>query len=93
MSDVSQGAGWWQASDGKWYPAESHPDATAVAAPVPTPPVPPAPTAAPSVSPLAGSALEARVNETMKRLNPIGLIILGAWVAFMVLLAFVGFTT
>jgi hypothetical protein len=26
MSDVSQGAGWWQASDGKWYPPESHPD-------------------------------------------------------------------
>jgi hypothetical protein len=20
MSDVSQGPGWWQASDGKWYP-------------------------------------------------------------------------
>jgi len=26
MSDVSQGAGWWRASDGKWYPPESHPD-------------------------------------------------------------------
>ena len=23
MSDVSQGAGWWQASDGKWYPPEA----------------------------------------------------------------------
>ena len=23
MSDVSQGDGWWQASDGKWYPPES----------------------------------------------------------------------
>lgn len=22
MSDTSQGAGWWQASDGKWYPPE-----------------------------------------------------------------------
>jgi len=22
MSDVSQGAGWWMASDGKWYPPE-----------------------------------------------------------------------
>ena len=29
MSDVSQGPGWWQATDGKWYP--------------PTPPTPPAP--------------------------------------------------
>lgn len=23
MSDVSQGPGWWQASDGKWYPPEA----------------------------------------------------------------------
>ncbi len=25
MSDVSQGPGWWQASDGKWYRPEQHP--------------------------------------------------------------------
>lgn len=25
MSDVSQGEGWWLASDGKWYPPESVP--------------------------------------------------------------------
>jgi uncharacterized membrane protein len=25
MSDSSQGPGWWQASDGKWYPPESAP--------------------------------------------------------------------
>jgi uncharacterized RDD family membrane protein YckC len=25
MSDVSQGPGWWMASDQKWYPPESHP--------------------------------------------------------------------
>jgi len=25
MSDASQGPGWWQASDGKWYPPELHP--------------------------------------------------------------------
>ncbi len=25
MSDMQQGPGWWQASDGKWYPPESHP--------------------------------------------------------------------
>ena len=23
MSDASQGPGWWQASDGKWYPPEA----------------------------------------------------------------------
>ncbi len=27
MSDTSQGPGWWQASDGKWYPPESAPTA------------------------------------------------------------------
>jgi len=26
MSDVSQGPGWWPATDGKWYPPEEHPD-------------------------------------------------------------------
>ena len=25
MSDVSQGPGWWIASDGQWYPPELHP--------------------------------------------------------------------
>ena len=34
MSDVSQGPGWWQASDGKWYPPQP-------AAPAPPPPPPP----------------------------------------------------
>ena len=26
MSDTSQGPGWWEASDGKWYGPEQHPD-------------------------------------------------------------------
>ena len=26
MSDLSQGPGWWQATDGKWYPPEQHPN-------------------------------------------------------------------
>lgn len=38
MSDVSQGPGWWLASDGKWYPPQSEP-----APPPPTPVPPPAP--------------------------------------------------
>ena len=25
MSELSQGQGWWEASDGKWYPPECHP--------------------------------------------------------------------
>ena len=27
MADTSQGPAWWRASDGRWYPPESHPDA------------------------------------------------------------------
>ncbi len=41
MSDVSKGPGWWLASNGKWYPPETHPDAAP-----PTLPTPPTPTAA-----------------------------------------------
>lgn len=33
MSDFSQGPGWWQASDGKWYPPEQTPGGTPAAAP------------------------------------------------------------
>jgi len=36
VSDVAQGPGWWQASDGKWYPPESAPSA-APATPYPQP--------------------------------------------------------
>lgn len=45
MSETPGGPGWWQASDGKWYPPELHPDATAAGFPPPTsgpPGVPPA---------------------------------------------------
>jgi hypothetical protein len=31
MSDASQGPGWWQASDAKWYAPEQHPDAITIA--------------------------------------------------------------
>lgn len=37
MSDTSQGPGWWIASDGRWYPPESHPSRRERPAP-PTPP-------------------------------------------------------
>jgi hypothetical protein len=38
VSDVSQGPGWWQASDGKWYPPQ--PAAAPPAAPPPRGPAP-----------------------------------------------------
>ena len=33
MSDTPQGPGWWQASDGRWYPPEQAPGATPAPAP------------------------------------------------------------
>lgn len=35
MSDASQGPGWWQASDGKWYPPEQAPQQAAPTGPPP----------------------------------------------------------
>src|SRR5579872_6222317 len=47
MSDVSGGPGWWQASDGRWYPPEQHPNYAPPppppASPPPSPPAPPWP--------------------------------------------------
>lgn len=41
MSEVSQGPGWWLASDGRWYPPEQHPDHQPIATPPPEPPAAP----------------------------------------------------
>ena len=56
MSDTSQGPGWWQASDGKWYPPEQAPGAGS-AGPAGPPPggPPPAYGAAPAYGAPAGS--------------------------------------
>ena len=43
VSDTSQGDGWWQAADGKWYPPEQHPSAHAPPPPSQQPAVPPPP--------------------------------------------------
>lgn len=37
MSDVPQGPNWWQATDDKWYPPETHPDFVAPAPPAAEP--------------------------------------------------------
>ncbi len=50
MSDTSQGPGWWQASDGKWYPPEQ-----GAAAPPPGPPTGPPPGAAAAAPGFAGT--------------------------------------
>ncbi|MCU1356562.1 MAG: hypothetical protein JWM89_1980 [Acidimicrobiales bacterium] len=55
MSDASQGPGWWQASDGKWYPPEQAPGAAPASAPTGPPPSGP-PVGGPPVGPPAGYA-------------------------------------
>jgi hypothetical protein len=56
MSDMSGGPGWWQASDGKWYPAEQHPNYQAPAAGTPLPPTgAAAPAGSPSPPTAAGA--------------------------------------
>lgn len=52
MSDTPQGSGWWQATDGRWYPPqEAEVTATAppppLAPPLPPPPMPSAPVGQP----------------------------------------------
>ncbi len=47
MSNAPQGPGWWQASDGNWYPPEQHPSNS--------PPSPPEPSVPPGYRPAAQS--------------------------------------
>ena len=47
MSDQPPHDGWWQASDGNWYPPESRPGAGTAPAPVPPQPAAPTPPAQP----------------------------------------------
>ena len=51
MSDISQGEGWWQASDLKWYPPDQHPDVVAPAAEPVAEPEPVAPAREPFAFP------------------------------------------
>ena len=53
MSDTPQGPGWWEASDGRWYPPQPAPQAPAQ--PVPQAAVPPGPPAAPYPPPGPGA--------------------------------------
>lgn len=71
MSDSSQGPGWWQASDGQWYPPESAPQPL-------TPPPPPAP--------LAGNIAGPGVSK-QRNWKKIGLIGAGVLVALIAVAA------
>ncbi|MEQ8840672.1 MAG: hypothetical protein RIB98_06800 [Acidimicrobiales bacterium] len=79
MSDTSQGDGWWQASDGKWYPPETHPDYTA---PAPSTPPGPPPTSPPSAFPDPTAAMSTAPTGTATPLwkKPVFLAIAGVLV-------------
>lgn len=51
MSDASQGPGWWQASDGRWYPPTAQPG---TARPTVGPPLPSGSVGAPGYGPAYG---------------------------------------
>ncbi len=68
MSDVSQGPGWWQASDEKWYPPEQHPDRQEAPAPPPPSPASPAGSAAgPAAGPVGASGAAVSFAFDLKR--------------------------
>lgn len=59
MSDTSQGHGWWQATDSKWYPPELHPNYRPTVAPQATAVLPPpAQSYAQMVQPIAAASLK-----------------------------------
>ena len=58
-AETSQGPGWWQASDGKWYPPEQTPAVPAT--PQPTPAAPATPTAPPPSSDTKGPGFFSRL--------------------------------
>lgn len=64
MSDTQQGWGWWEASDGKWYPPELHSDYS--------PPRPPPPTTSHTPAIAASHHVEeaAAVPEVVTRSGP-----------------------
>lgn len=95
MSDISQGPGWWQASDGKWYPPEQAPGGAPAGPPPGTPPAygappsygtpPPGYGAAPGYAPTpgdvtVGSAFNYGWEKFQKNVGPI----LIAMLAYMV---------
>ena len=75
MSDTAQGAGWWQASDGKWYPPEAHPAARA-APTIPAAPVPGAFAPAASRQGMSGCAKALIIGGIVAAVGVVGVIVL-----------------
>lgn len=77
MSDVSQGPGWWIASDGRWYPPELHPSA------------PVAPVAAPTMSALPSMPAAPPAGGRSRRMPRRSLVLLGGAAVLAVVLVIV----
>ncbi len=76
MSDVGQGPGWWQATDGKWYAPETHPDYRP-----PQPQIPPPP---PMVPPEAPASTKDRLVARWRR-HPVWWTILAVFIVLFVI--------
>ncbi len=92
MSDTSQGPGWWQASDGKWYPPEQAPGAGPAGPPSGGPPpgygTPPA-YGAPAGGPPGGVGVGDIVGYGWKKFQEyLGAIIVAVIIYVVVLLGF-----
>lgn len=71
MSDTAQGAGWWQASDGKWYRPEQHPNYQPPAPPpAASPALPPTATATAAMSP----STPADMVQQFRTVSPTGVV-------------------
>jgi hypothetical protein len=89
VSDVSQGPGWWQASDGRWYP----PQATAAPPPpAPGPPQAPGPPPGPPPAPQWGGPPPAKKSNRgcFIALAVVGVLALLGIVATVVIISAVG---
>ena len=93
MSSSPQGPGWWQASDGQWYPPQ---DTPAGGSPQPPPaPSPPAPAPSPGASPAPSAGTPAATPgeafnygwlKFQQNIGPIILVALGGLVVWVVLM-------
>lgn len=83
MSDFSQGPGWWQASDGKWYPPEQAPGAAPGG-------MPPMPQAQPAYgAPAAGGELASWGDRAIAYLADVAIIFV-AYIAIIIVGSILG---
>src|ERR1035441_5657103 len=75
MSDVSNGPGWWQASDGKWYPPEQQPNYEAPAPPHPSMGTP-AHSSGPAAKPMSSFSFDMKRWSQAERITAIASLVL-----------------